>query len=493
MAGRPDAPPFVLVDKQRGALRLTALDEVARGRGLMVGQALSDARAIVPDLAVEPADPDADAALLVGLAEWCDRYTPLVALDAPDGLFLDITGCAHLFGGEAALLEDLAVRLRAQGLAARFGLADTAGAAWAVARFATRPLVAPGEQEAAIAPLPVGALRLAAETAAGLSRLGLKTVGQVLAQPRAPLTARFGVGLLLRLDRALGRLDEPISPRLPVPAFLAERRFNEPVSHIEDIRLTAISLAETLNRALETASEGARLLELQLFRIDGAVHRLAVGTSRPVRDPRLVGRLFATKLDSLDDEREVGFGFDLVRLSAVETQRDDPAQIRLDGRDGAEMAVHHLIDRLGARLGLDRVMRILPGESHIPERAAFAAPAAAVREAAADWRAVPGGAANLPLDRPLRLFVRPEPVQTMAEVPEGPPVRFRWRRTLYRVARSAGPERIAAEWWRAAEEVPTRDYFRVEDIEGRRFWLFREGLYDREPGEPRWFLHGLFA
>jgi protein ImuB len=488
-SGAPAEPhaPVAIVAREKSALRLTALDAHAQQIGLRRGQPLAEARAMIPALVSIEEDPAADAALLADIADWADRYTPLVALDGDDGLMLDITGVAHLFGGEAALAADIVARLALQGFAARAAIADTPGAASAAARYGGPQVVPAGEQAKMLAELPVAALRLPFETVAAMDRVGLKRIGQILEAPRAPLAARFGSRLILRLDQALGRVEEAIGPRRPPPAFIAERRFAEPVMHRDDIAQALAALAARLGASLEERGEGARELELALFRVDGAVKRIALSTSRPVRTPRLVGELFREKFAGSQDEIDAGFGFDVIRLSAFVTERIEPSQTDMTGGASGAADLDRLIDRIGARLPRSAVGRPEPVDSHWPERSVAIAPAAH----APVWEALP---ADEPIDRPLRLFARPEPVEAMAEVPDGPPVRFRWRRVLYLVARAEGPERIAPEWWRGGEEdQPTRDYFRVEDESGHRFWLFREGLYGRETAAPRWFMHGVFG
>lgn len=452
---------------------------------------VADARAMHPSIEVVEADAQADRRLLEGLADWCDRYTPLVAVDGADGLFLDITGCAHLFGGERAMLDDLMTRLFHQGFDVRAGLASTPGAAWAAARFGLSP-IDPGEEEEALAHLPLSALRLEPAVRAGLESVGLRTTGGVAAAPRAPLARRFGQDLLVRLDQALGRIDEAVSPRLPVASLSVERHLAEPVTAMDDVEELAGLLAAGLKTDLERRGEGARLLELALFRVDGHVSRIAVGTSRPLRDPRLLRRLFKERLAGVQTAFDPGFGFDLVRLSARETARLEIMQTDLAGgsRDGEEdIAV--FADRVRARLGEQSVLRPVAVESHIPERATALLPFAAAPEGRATVQR-PGPHAPS-AERPIRLFSRPEPVEVMAEIPEGPPAHFRWRRALHRVARSEGPERIAPEWWRDGGAAATRDYFRVEDADGRRYWLYRQGLYGAAEPTPRWFMHGVFA
>jgi protein ImuB len=479
----------------KNALRLVAIDETAERLGLTCGQALADARAMIPTLAIADDDPAADALLLGRIADWAERYTPLVAIDGSDGLMLDITGCAHLFGGETALVADCRTRLARQGLRLRAAVADTPGAASAAARHTDTAVVPAGDNVRMLAPLPLAALRLAEDTVAALDRVGLKRIAQIIGAPRAPLAARFGTDLVRRLDQALGVDEEAIDPRRPAPAFIAERRFAEPIVREEDIAATLASLAATLADSLERHAEGARRLEFVLFRVDGVVTRVTVGAGRPIRTPALILALFREKFAGFGDQLDAGFGFDMARLSVIASAPADPAQIDLAGAALAAADLDGLVDRIDARLGAGSVSLLRAAESHIPERAETCAayvPGAA-QLAAAPERGDESGDASDDQARalPLRLFASPEPVVTVAEVPDGPPIRFFWRRATYHVTRAEGPERIAAEWWRA--DGPTRDYFRVEDGDGHRFWLFREGLYERETAAPRWYMHGVFA
>jgi protein ImuB len=486
----PPEAPLVIVAKVRNALRLTALDEQAERLGMRPDQALADARAMIPTLATIEEDATADRILLEDLADWAERYTPLVALDPADGLILDITGAAHLFGGEEALLADLGARLADQGFFSRAAIADTPGAACAAARFGTASVVPLGGAMGILKPLPLAALRLEPETISAMDRVGLKRIGQIIDTPRAPLAARFGTLLIRRLDQALGQEEEAITPRRPAPPLIAERRFAEPITREDDIAATLTSLAATLANSFETRGLGARALELALFRVDGFVARTAVGTSRPIRAPQLILDLFREKFAGLGESFDAGFGFDTIRLAVQATASSDPAQIDLTGEAVAEADLDQLVDRIGARIGAERIGRIAPRASHIPERAvvfAVAEDESAMRKEAAP---LPSNPAET-IDRPLRLLAKPEPVEAIAEVPDGLPIHFRWRRALYRIVRAEGPERIASEWWR--DDKLSRDYFRVEDASGHRFWLFREGLYERETAAPRWYLHGVFA
>src|SRR5262252_9958109 len=310
-------------------MRLTAVDKAAANLGLTPGLALAEARARYPDLAVVAEHPADDRRLLDAIADWCQRYTPLLAVDPPDGLLLDIAGCAHLYGGEEKLLADLLARFERFGFAARAAIASTIGAAFALARFGPAGILAPGAERAALAPLPMTALRLPDETVAALRRVGLKRIGDILDLPRAPLAARFGADLLRQLDRALGREDEPLTPRLPVARYVAEKSFHEPIAREEDVLASVERLAARLKTALTARGEGARRLELALFRTDGAVKRIATGTSRPVRDPQVIRALFVERLAALGDEIDPGFGFDLARLSVLNAEPCPDEQIGL--------------------------------------------------------------------------------------------------------------------------------------------------------------------
>jgi protein ImuB len=476
-------------------MRLTALDEAAERFGLRIGQGLAEARAICAALDVVEADPTADRAFLEAIADWCDRYTPLVALDGEDGLVLDITGCAHLFGGETCLVDDLAERLTGFGLAVQLSVAPTPGLARAVSRFGGPRVIAGPEACAVLAPLPVAALRLEPKTIMDLARVGLKTVGDLIAAARAPITRRFGRAPLLRLDQVLGREGEPISPRR-MPALLsAERRLAEPIVAEDHILDLAGRLASGLKVALEARNEGGRLFELLIFRVDGRVFRIEVGTSAPLRDPIRIKALFKERLSVLKDELEAGFGFELLRLNILSSE---PFEIRQAGLVEEEEEGEHLarfLDQVFARLG-ERALRLpVSLASHWPDRAATHAPLADGLKTL-DHRHIAEQSMTPPVRglRPLRLLTRPEEVQVMSSVPDGPPASFRWRRVQRRIARAEGPERLTPEWWMDGENAEPRDYFHIEDTIGQRYWLYRKGLYERETEtRPTWFLQGMFS
>ncbi|WP_423896617.1 Y-family DNA polymerase [Bradyrhizobium sp.] len=489
----------IVVARQNNALQIFALDDAAAHLGLATGLPLANARAICPEVQVYDADEAADTAALNAIADWCDRFTPLVALDPPYGLFLDITGCAHLFGGEATMMQLVCGVLTAQGFAVSAAIAGTAVCARTLTRHVHGRIVRDGEEAGAVRPLPISALGADAAVVTGLRRAGLKTIGEVADRGRHEITARFGAGFTTLLEQALGQGDAPISPRQPLPDYIVEKRFAEPVATEAVISATLSGLAVRLIEAMAKQGKGARRLEARFFRTDGAVRTITVDTGQAVTRGEVIDRLFRERLEALSDPLDPGFGFDLIRLSASHTEIVVQQQRDLDANmhDNDELAA--LIDRIAARIGGKRVVVHLPQDTHIPQRAVLAAPAQ-YHLAAATQAVWPARVVGEPPLRPLRLFERPEQIKVIAEVPDGPPARFVWRRAAHAVVRAEGPERVAMEWWRAGSAVLTRDYFRVEDEEGLRFWLYRNGLYDREIEQqegkvvaPNWFMHGLFA
>jgi protein ImuB len=494
---RPEGARFglALLAPGQGGVRLTALDGAAQAAGLEPGMTLATARALHPDLRVHPADPAGDARALAALAQWCRRFSPWVAVDGEDGLVLDATGCARLFGGEDQLIDRLLQSLRRFRLAARVGIADTPAAAWALARFGgggvgDRAAAAPGGAAAALAPLPVAALRLPAATVAALVQLGLDRVGEVMALPRAPLLARFGDLVPRRLDEATGRAGAPIGA-LPEPRrWIARHGFTEPIARLDILQAVLDRLLGRLIAELEAAGQGARRLALSLFRADGRVERVTVASHAPSCDAVHLSRLFALRLENLGVglfDPETGRGIEAIALDLAETAplMADQVAFAAPGRR-ARAPLAPVLDRLGARLGEGALIRLALAESHVPERAQAARPARDAMVAAAS--AAPPASA-----RPPSLLAAPEAIEAIAALPDAPPVLFRWRGRLHRIARAEGPERIGAEWWRergGADDF--RDYYRVEDKDGARFWLYRRGPYAAS-GRASWFLHGLFA
>ena len=503
LSRRDDAPdsgqPWAVVVRQSNELQISALNDAAAAIGLAVGLPLANARAICPDIHVFDADEAADGRTLGDIADWCDRFTPLVALDPPHGLFLDISGCAHLFGGEQAMLRTVCEALGRQGFVVNAAIAATPACARTLTRATRGCVVANGAEAAAVSRLPVFALGADDAITHGLRRAGLKTIGDVAARAPREIAARFGADFTSLLQQVLGQRDAPISPRRPAPDYLMEKRFAEPVATDSVIAAALADLAQMLVAAMERHGKGARQLEASFFRTDGVVRRLTVEAGQPVTRITTIERLFRERLDALADPLDPGFGFDLIRLSAshVETVVQEQRDLDAHAQDNDEVSM--LIDRIAARIGGRRIVVHLPQDTHIPERAVLAAPAQHHLDDAARaiWSERTEGEPPL---RPLRLFEPPESIDVpFATVPDGPPRRFTWRRATHEIVRVEGPERIAMEWWRTEGGRLTRDYFRVEDEEGRRFWLYREGLYSEcvdnegKPVPPKWFMHGLFA
>jgi protein ImuB len=507
-------------------MRVVAVDALAARRGLAPHQNLSDAKAQVPDLEPREIDRAHVEHLFRQFADWHSNASPLVAVlddHQPYGdLCLDITGVSHLFGGEAQMLERLTGRLEAMGFTVGGAIADTIGGAWAFSHFVPGRIIAREDLADSLAALPVAALRLAEVEIAALSQVGLKQVGQLYGRDRKGLIARFGASLIARLDQALGLIEERITPRLPVAEHFAERRFSEPIGLIDDVLMCAEDLAVQLGLSLEQEQLGAQSFHLFLYLVDHKVISLGVNASRPTRDPMHIARLFRHRSERLAGEYDPGFGIDLIRLGASSLASLESSQTGVFGSTDGSEDLDKLFDRMTSRLGQLAVVRSKPVNTHIPERAVRLEPA--VARTPHDAEAAP----DPQLVRPLRLLPAPEPVAVVAEVPDGPPASMVWRRVRYRFLKASGPERIEAEWWRSGKrlaiapnipaeaeeirqgqlpagskpEIPRletfdadavlRDYYVAEDEAGRRFWLFRLGLYSPE-ATPAWFLHGFFA
>jgi protein ImuB len=515
-AGRhspPDDQPFALIDKGTHGLALHALNRAAKALGLWRGQAHADACAAAPHLVSAPAEPEADLADLKKLALWGERFSPAVTVDAAmpalEGLSLDMTGGAHLFGGEGAMLADLCGRLARVGIPARAAMADTLGCAWAVARYSGKDqvVVEAGSVRQALADLPVQALRIEPSAVQLLGRFGIKRIGDLYGLPRAGLARRFrgpqGLAVVERLDQALGAAPEPLEPQRPAPRYRTWRVFAEPLLDPEGVAHQLPELVERLAGQLERDGQGARALRLTAFRVDNQATAIEARLSVPSARPAHLVRLLKEKgLERLN----LGFGADALMLSAlvVEPLCIRQGEMEGEGRIEAQTALASLIDRLQARLGDKAVKRPVLKASWIPERAE---------------RWIPAGVEASPVEaptdrpRPILLFDPPEPVEAIAEAPDGLPARFTWRRVARKVVKAAGPERLSPEWWKPwigpgsrTEPPRTRDYYRVEDEHGRRYWLFREGLYGREdvsmedlpkggpaPRPPSWWLNGVFG
>ena len=550
-----DAAPTALILETAHGPRITAANDAGLAAGARPGMLLADARALCPDLAAVPADPAGDLAALEKLALWAQRWGPWSALDPPDGLLVDVTGAAHLFGGEERLLKDVAAAFAQRGLTARAALAPTAGAAWALAHYARQSAIIPpvvpsgqlrfqgrgtteggggasdrdpkaslsGQRRSPLHPdpagrgppppvggdmlrwlgdLPVAALRLDDDVLTALRRLGIKRLGELAgvsgageedlareAAARDGLRRRFrnrhspAANPLLRLDQLLGKVPEPLLPVIARPVPLVQRRLIEPLRHRTPLDTVLADLAADMVRALEARGEGARRLELALWRVDGEVLQRRIELAAATREAGHITRLFAQRLDDVD----AGFGIEMVQLRASWSEPLALSQADLDAAaedHGTSLAA--CIDRLSVRLGPRAVTRPVLRASHIPERAQ-------------SWQPPlePVPASQHPLafhTRPLKLLDRPEPIAVLHAAPDGVPQRFRWRGEVREVTRAQGPERIAPEWWRERSTTRLRDYYRIEDAAGRRYWIYRLGLVgDGRGGVPEWFLQGLYA
>ena len=533
----PKAPVALVVEAAHGQL-IHAVTEAAAAGGARPGMRLTDARTLDPRLIAEAADPAGDAALLARLARWAGRWSPLVEVDGTDGLRLDVAGVAHLFGGEEALIADMEQRFAALGLTARVTIAPTAGAAWALSHFGRNPtIVTPakagvplmtpcgttGQRDSRfrgndelieiLASLPIAALRLDARSVQILERLGLKTIGQLAKVPRTSLQRRFreADNPLAALDRALGRKDEPLTAQRVEPPPRAVARLAEPAVHAEAAAQALQQLVPALALQLEQRKLGVRRLHLAGYRVDGSLAGTGVATAIPSREPKHLLRLLADKAAALDPQ----FGFDAFALTASWCEPLGAAEESLVEEPDGDNELAQLVDRLSVKLGAERVRVPAPVASHVPERASgwvagIAASSPRFRgegnrsTKSRGGRGGPGGrpppppsAVPLPLRgriRPHHLLDRPEAIAVIYATPEGLPRRFVWRRTVHDIALVEGPERIAPEWWRERSSARLRDYYRVEDKAGRRYWIFRQGLAgDGRGGAPEWYLHGLFG
>ena len=513
--------PLALYERIKGGLRLAALDAEASRLGLRVGQNLADARAMAPGLNVQEINRPALEAAFADFADWHSNASPMVAVMTDAAAFgdlvLDITGVAHLFGGEGSMLRLLLKRLRDLGYTVAGAIAPTIGAAWAVSHFARSQVVQGDNLETVLDALPAAALRLSQPQIAGLTQMGLQNIGQIRPRDRKALQARFGLSLLARLDQAYGHIEERMTPRLPLAERYAERRFPDPIGLMDDVLMTTHDLAIQLGIRLEAEGLGGQAFHLFLYRVDHKVMALSVNSARQTRDPDHIAKLFSNRAERLSGEYDAGFGIDMIRLAVSSVGPLQASQLGAFTSADGTADLDQLNDRMSSRLGVMAVLRTQLVASHIPERAARLVPALAAGPNLPD-------ASRPPLSRPLRLLPVPEMVAINAEVPDGLPASMIWRRDSYRIEKASGPERLGAEWWRTGQRlqlVPqqkpkkpepgepikpppyipnlelfdpraaTRDYYVVEDAEGHRFWIYQQGFH--RPDEPAiWYLHGFF-
>ncbi|MDC7682172.1 DNA polymerase Y family protein [Asticcacaulis sp. BYS171W] len=476
--------PLALKGQSGNRRLITAVDDLALHVGARIGMPVAKAESLFGDMVLLDADVSADAFALEKVAIWALRqYSPLVAVDAPDGLILDITGAAHLYGGEAGLVADVVRRLSDLGITARAALADSWGAAYALARFGAQPqsIVAPGQTADALLPLPVEALRLPSDMIPDLRLLGLDTIGELAGKPRPPLTRSFGPLLFRRIDQAFGRLNEPIEPVESPELIVVERVFAEPIGAPETMQKYTQRLVDMMCERLEENGLGVRRLDLHFVRVDNRIETIFVGTAKPVRDAKRLGRLLTDKIETVDP----GFGIDRMKLIAASVEPVGFKQMATAYAEPARPDVEDLWDTLSNRYGAGCLYRAVSVATDIPERAVRRLPPTAVEV---------GSRRNAGYRRPQRLYRRPEPIETLAALPDHPPKAFTWRRERFRVVCADGPERVLEEWWRTDKEIgKVRDYFILEVESGERFWVFRAGDGQHaSTGGLNWFLHGKF-
>lgn len=522
--------PLAVVAEQSNMQMVTSVNMAAQVAGVRVGQPVRDAHAMCANLMTRTRNIQAEASFLTALRRWAGKFSPWIAEEPPDGLVLDLTGCPHLFGGEESLLSLIETDCAGMGLSVQAGIADTLGAAWALARFAgqggaldrsgdaidqearatrsragkrrhwTRGGAAPqvmnahkgrariaaaGQTYGALSSLPVAALRLDPDTVAQLGRLGLRRIGDLLGQPRATLARRFGKGLVLRLDQAMGSAPEPVSPTGVPDAFSVRLTLPEPIGLHADIMAAIDRMLPRFCILLQDKGRGVRTLRLESHRTDQNAEIVTISLARPSHDPARIRPLVELKLDTID----AGFGIDMLRIEAVQTERvhartkvghlqaGNAVAVRLSDNE----ILDDLIGKMGARIGLEDITRRHPALSHIPEKSALVL-AAAWSEPSLGWEAPPAA-------RPLLIW-RPEPVHA----PETPtvPATFRWRGRTWNMTQAHGPERIAPEWWLDDPDWRSgvRDYWVVTTAQKDRLWLYFSYGSTLSAG---WFCQGSFG
>lgn len=470
--------PLVLFAPKNGRMLIMAANDLARKEGVVPGKVLADARAVLPELEALPYDPEAVSTLLYSLAAWCVRFSPIVAVSAPDSLVLDISGCAHLWGGERAYLDHIIRRLRKGGYAAKGGIADTVGAAWALAHYGEggQSIAGVGEQRRILAGLPPIALRLEEQVLARLGKLGFHRIGQLMDMPKPMLRRRFGEAFLWRLGQALGTEPKALHPVQPPVPYEERLPCLEPIRTAPGIEIAVRELLKPLCTRLAQEGKGLRSAVLKGYRVDGNIQQIHIGTSRPSHDPEHLFQLFAQKIATITP----ALGIELFALEATLVELHPKTQESLWQVKGGSPQIAELLDTIAGKVGAEAVRRYVPQQHHWPERALRLA-SSLDEQPATDW----------PTDRlrPLHLLRKPEPISVMVVLPDYPPLQFTHKGKTYKLVKTEGPERIEREWW--LEDGLPRDYYKVEDERGARYWLFRSGHY--ADGDPEWFLHGFFA
>ncbi len=470
--------PFVLAAPDHGRMLVTAANQLATEKGIFSGMVVADARAIFPGLQVLETQEGLPAKLLKGLAEWCIRFAPEVAIDLPGGLILHTTGCAHLWGGEEAYLTAMGNRIKALGYDIRISAAGSIGAAWAAARFTNQPIIIPGKEYETLQSLPPEALRLDEETAQKLAKLGLGTVGSFMGMQRSALRRRFGPQLLSRMDEALGTKTEPLQAVVPAAPFVERLPCLEPIVTAAGIEIALQQLLDCLCTRLQKEGKGLRTAVLTMYKTDNKMQQVTIGTSRASCNKIHLFKLFETKIETI----EPALGIELFIMEAKKVEDVSPLQSELwkGGGNLTDTAIAELLDRIGVKTGSGHIHRYLPAEHYWPERS-FKETVSLDEKAATEWKHAM---------RPLKVFIEPQAIEVTAPIPDYPPMTFRHKGVLHKIIKADGPERIEQEWW--LKQGRHRDYYTVEDEAGGRYWLFRLGHYDAERTY-QWFIHGLFA
>jgi protein ImuB len=473
--------PFVLAIPDHGRKIITASNIHAQQQGIDPGMVVADAKAILPSLKIIDDDPSLPEKLLKSIAKFCIRYTDAVTIDLPDGLILDVTGCAHLWGGEKNYITEINTRLTNRGYDVRATIADTIGAAWAIAHYGgTSPIIESGKQMEAILPLPPSALRLEPEVTDRLYKLGLRKISQFINIPRAALRRRFGHHTILRIDQALGNEEETILPIIPIEPFRERLPCLEPIVTLTGITIALQRMLNAQRLTLNAKGMGVRKLVFSAYRVDGKVEKVEIGTNRATANPEHLFKLFEEKIQSI----EPALGIELFMLDAIKTEKIFTRQEKLWNSTGGidDPAIAELMDRLTNRFGSLPIIRYQPDEHHWPERSYKKMENLFSLDDKAQW--------TVDRPRPITLLKTPEPIEVTAPIPDYPPMNFRYKNQLHKIKKADGPERIEPEWWIA--EGRHRDYYAVEDEAGGRYWIFRAGHYAQDRS-PNWFIHGFFA
>jgi protein ImuB len=470
--------PFALAMADRGRRVVKAVNMLAQEKGVYAEMVVADCKAILPELEVLDYDPEQPKILLIALGEWCIRYAPIVAVDLPNGLLLDASGCTHLWEGEEAYLKTIHARFKKIGYNTQLAISDTIGCSWAYGRFGNRISIIPsGKQIIALSPLPPAALRLEDAIVERLTKLGLLTIESFRSMPRPALRRRFGVNLLMRLDQATGTEFEMLEPVKPIPPYEERLPSMEPIQTATGIEIALKNLLETLCERLSLESKGLRACVFICHRMDGTSQSIEVGTNRPSRNTKHLFKLFELKIQTIEPD----LGIELFVLQAPVVEDLQNTQDALWAINSAnEAAIAELLDRVAGKTGADSIRRYLPAEHYWPERSVKIT-SSLTEKKSTEWRT------NLP--RPLHVLAKPEPIEVSVPIPDYPPLLFNYKGTLHTVKKADGPERIEQEWWTDKSEY--RDYYCLEDENGGRYWVFRLGDY--LTGDPKWFIHGFFA